>query len=82
MLLTLGWQSVEERIKYQYCVLVYKIQHNLVPTYLEPLICKRNVNYKTRYSVKCPLYLPRPKTEYKRNSFTYIGASLYNKLPI
>ena len=66
MLLTLGWQSVEERLKYQYCVLVYKIQQNLVPTYLEPLICKRNVNYETRYSVKCPLYLPRPKTQYKK----------------
>ena len=81
LLLTLNWQSVEERIKYQYCVFVYKIRNNLVPTYLEPLICERNVNYRTRYSLRCPLSMPYPRTEYKRNSFTYTGASLYNSLP-
>ena len=82
MLLTLGLQSVEERVKYQYCVVIYKKQQHLVPTYLGPLICKRNVNYETRYSVKCSLYLPRPTTEYKINYVTYIGASLFNKLHV
>ena len=77
----LKWQSVEQRIKYQYCVLVFKIQNNLVPTYLESLICQRIVNYKTRYSLKCPLQLPRPRTDYKRNSFAYVGANLFNALP-
>ena len=35
LLLRLNWQSVEERIKYQYCVPVFKIQTLLTPTYLE-----------------------------------------------
>ena len=82
LLLRLNWQSVEERIKYQYCVLVFKIQNNLMPNYLESLICKRTVNYRTCYSTKCPLQLPRPRTEYKRNSFAYVGASLFNTLPV
>ena len=33
LLLRLNWKSVEERIEYQYCVLVFKIQNNLAPTY-------------------------------------------------
>ena len=82
LLLRLNWQSVEERIKYQYCVLVFKIQNNLTPTYLESLICKRTVNYRKRHSTKCPLQLPRPRTEYRRNSFAYVGASLFNTLPV
>ena len=40
LLLTLKWQTVEERIKYKYCVLAFKIQNNLAPAYLEPLMCK------------------------------------------
>ena len=83
LLLRLNWQSVIERIKYQYCVLVFKIQNNLTPTYLESLICKRAINYRTRYSTKCPLQRPRPRTEYKRYSFAnYVGASLFNTLPV
>ena len=68
LLLRLNWQSVEERIEYQYCqycVLVFKIQNNLTPTYLESLICKRTVNYRTRYNYilyKIPLQLSRPRT--------------------
>ena len=81
LLNTMKWQSVEQRIKYQYCVLVFKIQNNLIPTYLKPLICERSTNYKTRYSVKCPLQLPQPRTGYKTNSFAYVGANLYNALP-
>ena len=53
-LLRLNWQSVEERIKHQHCVLVFKIQNNLTPNYLESLICKRTVNYSTRYSTNAP----------------------------
>ena len=32
LLLRLDCQSVEQRIKYKYCVLVFKIQNNLTPT--------------------------------------------------
>ena len=63
-------------------VLVFKIQNNLTPTYLESLICKRTVNYRTRYSTKCPLQLSRPRTEYNRNSYAYVGASLFIALPV
>ena len=82
LLYTLKWQSVEQRMKYQYCVLVFKILNNLIPTYLESLICKRTVNYRTRYSLKCPLQLPHVRTECKRKSFSYVGATLFNALPV
>ena len=83
LLLRLDRQSVEERIKYQYCVLVFKIQNNLTPTYLESLICKRAVNYRTRYSTKCPLQLyPAEGQNIKETLFHYVGASLFNTLPV
>ena len=82
LLHTMKWQSVEQHIKYQYCLLVFKIQNKcVVPTYLEPLICQRIANYNTRYSERCPLQLPQPRTVYKRNSFAYVGATLFNALP-
>ena len=70
--------SIEERKKYQYCVLVFKIQNNLTPTYLESLICKQTVNYRTRYSTKCPLQAtPTQGQNMKETHLAYVGASLF-----
>ena len=81
LLLRLNWQSVEERIEYQYRVSVFKIQNYLTPTYFESLICKRTVKYRTRYSTKCPLQLPRPRTEYKINSFALCWSQVVQHTP-
>ena len=52
LMTTLNWQTVEHRIKYQYCLLVFKVLNNLIaPTYLEPLISRFNPSYCTRYSL-------------------------------
>ena len=71
LLLRLNWQSIEERMIYQYCVLVFKIQNNLTPTYLESFICKRTVNYIEHVTLQnAPSNYPAElRTEYKRNSF-------------
>ena len=55
--------------------------NNLVPNYLKPLVCKRPVKYRTRFSLRCPLQLPKARTEYKRKSFAYFGPKLFNALP-
>ena len=82
LMTTLSWQPVEHRIKYQYCLTVYKILNNLAPSYLEKLINRLNPSYSTRYSENSSLLVPHPKTEYKKRSFSYTGSLLFNKLPI
>ena len=81
LLTTLNWQSVEQRIKYHYCILTYKALNNLAPSYMKSLIKKHSFYYCTRYSLDSPLSIPHPRTEYKKRSFTYVGSSLFNKLP-
>ena len=34
----LNWQSVYQRIKYQQCLMIFKILKNLAPPYLKPLV--------------------------------------------
>ena len=66
LLTTLNWQTVEHRIKYQYCLLVLKVLNNLAPPYLEPLISRFNPSYCTRDSLNSSLSIPHPKTDYKK----------------
>ena len=82
LMTTLNWQTVEKRIKYQYCLLVYKVLNNLAPSYLRNLIIRLNPIYTTRYSENSSLSVPHPRTEYKKRSFSYTGSFLFNKLPI
>ena len=82
MLTTLNWQSVEQRIKYHKCVLIYKIHNSLSPSYLKPLSVNRSTMYRTRYAVNSRLNLPYPRTEFKRRSFSYSANYLFNKLPL
>ena len=79
---TLNWQSVEQRIKFQYCLLVFKILKNLVPPYLKPLITPSSQTYYTRYLENSTLSIPHPQNNYKKRSFSFTGSSLFNKLPI
>ena len=66
LLTTLNWQSVEQRLKYHYCLLVFKIINTMAPKYLKSLITHRTFNYCTRYSLNSLLDIPFPKTEFKK----------------
>ena len=48
-LFTLKWQTIEERIKYQFCIMVFKILNNQAPEYLDRLLSIRTIAYTTRY---------------------------------
>ena len=65
MLYSLRWQSVENRINYQYCISVFKVVNGLAPYYLEYLASERPIYYVTRHSTLNPLFIPKPKTEFK-----------------
>ena len=82
LLNTLKWQSVDRRLNYQYCIMVYKLLHGFTPSYLNKLVFRRNITYTTRNALSHQLYLPKPRTENKKRSFSYSASKLYNSLPI
>ena len=81
LLNNLGWQSVASRISHQYCISVFKILNDLAPYYLNDLATKRPIYYVTRHSTLNPLFIPKPNSEFKKRSFSFIAPSIYNKLP-
>ena len=58
----------------------YKITNNTAPSYLNDLLLYNDVNnYNLRRS-KFNVIIPKPKTNYKKRSFSYRGAIEWNKL--
>ena len=69
------------KVKIQKSIMVYKSLNGLVPEYLSSKFVKRN---ETRYSLRDSvnkLFVPFPRTNFMKNSFTYSGAVLWNSLP-
>ena len=71
---TRRWQNVN-------IILIFKCLHNLVPNYLSNRISLQNHLYSLRNSL-VKIHLPLPKTNFKRNSFIYSSAILFNNLPL
>ena len=63
------------------CVLVHNILNNDICDALQSHITTHE-HIKTTRNNKCLATLPRIKTEYGRKGFYYMGAKLYNDLPI
>jgi hypothetical protein len=64
----------------QKAILMYKVTNNLTPMYLQDLFVTRVSHYRLRDS-EGKLFLPKPRTDYLKRSFSYGGASLWNGLP-
>lgn len=81
MLDQLGWISVEQSIERANLILIYKIEKNLVPTYLKSFLVKRSNlhNYPVRsaenYNIDCTTI-----SFLKKSTFSD-GLRLYNALP-
>ena len=61
LLRQLNWQSVLQRVDYQFCLFMFKVINGLVPEYLKDLIIFRTPQIPTRYALNSPLYIPKPK---------------------
>ena len=58
----------------------YKVLHGLAPDYLASKFSERNTSYNLRDS-KNKLNVRLPRTHYFKNSFSYSGPTLWNRLP-
>ena len=72
---TLAWETLEKRRDYLKSIFMYKILNNLAAPNLDHMFLKvRNcpISYNLRNS-DMDLVLPKPKTEFKKRSFSYNG---------
>ena len=75
----LGWQFLEKRRYHHSVIFMYKVMHDLTPTYLRSEFDLAPQHYSSRLGEK--LLLPKPRTESLKKSFKYRGAMAYNALP-
>ena len=77
----LDWKDLSTQFQIQKALMVYKSLNDLAPEYLSSKFVKRN---ETRYSLRDSvnkLFVPFPRTNFMKNSFSYGGAVLWNSLP-
>ena len=78
---TLNWKTIREILDERQLVMTFKAIQGLGPDYLTQLF---DLNYNTsprlRSNNRCP-YLPKPRTDFLENSFSYQGAVSWNILP-
>lgn len=83
MFTQLRWMTFPERVNYQKAILVYKIMHNLTPSYLQTLFQFTNEVHtrNLRSTAENLLYVPKPNYEIYRNTLAYSGSKIWNAIP-
>ena len=79
----LKWMMFPDRVIYQKAMLMYKIMHNLAPSYLSNIFTLSiEVHERSfRSTTENLLYVPKPKIELYRNSLAYSGSKIWNSIP-
>lgn len=73
----LHWDNLSTRQKKLKAMLMFKTIKGLAPAYLQNLFSIRSTPYNLRDS-EIKLDLPKPRTNYRKRSFGYSGALLWN----
>lgn len=81
MLEGLQWMSVRQKLDMNVLVIVFKMKHNMYPTYLCDKICLNNEfhNYNLRNVLDFRLQFLRSNNS--QNMITYEALKMYNELP-
>ena len=69
----LGWMSVQQLIAYHTLITIFRIRHNREPEYL--------ADFLTRDNIYGNIIVQNSNLSLYRNSFTYRGSVLWNRLP-
>ena len=79
----LKWMMFPDRVIYQKAILMYKIMHNLAPSYLSNIFTLSSEVHERslRSTTENLLYVPKPKIELYRNSLAYSGSKIWNSIP-
>ena len=78
MFTELKWMKFLDRVQYQKAVMMFKIFHNLSPSYLQDLFHHTSeIHGRTlRSTTENLLYVPKPNIEQFRNSLSYSGSKI------
>jgi hypothetical protein len=76
----LNWQILSANRFKQKAMLMHKTINKNTPLYLQEMFTESTTGYNLRNS-EGKLYVPKPRTDYLRRSFSYSGAFLWNSLP-
>ena len=78
----LGWQQLEDRWSTNKAMLMFKVVHNLVPSYLSEQFSRRDTahDHNTRGN-HVNLSVPKPNTNFLKNSLACNGAVAWNSMP-
>lgn len=76
----LRWQSVRQRLMYNTLIMIYKIEHNMMPQYLKKCISRVHETHNHNTRNKNDLKLPKYKKSKTQNNIFYSGIKEYNKL--
>ena len=78
----LGWQQLEDRWSTNKAMLMFKVVHNLVPSYLSEQFSRRDTahDHNTRGN-HVNLSIPKPNANFLKNSLAYNGAVAWNSIP-
>lgn len=81
MLDSLNWLSINQQIKFNVLIMIFKIVNGLMPKYLsDKLVQVRDVHDRNVRSQN-DLRLPNYRTENARNNIFYSGLKMYKELP-
>ena len=78
---TLNWKTIKEILDERQLVMTFKALQGPGPEYLTQLF---NLNNNTSHQLQGDnryIHLPKPRTDFLKNSFSYRGAVSWNNLP-
>ena len=78
----LHWLPVHARIDFRIILFVYQSLHGTAPTYIQDLIHRHAPPRQLRSSHTNLLHIPRTHHTWGTRSFSHIGPSLWNALPL
>ena len=82
LLQQLGWKTVEDRWKINKATLMYKVSHNLAPSYLTEKFIKRNYEQDHYTRGRNIIFsVSKPNTNFLKFSIAYNGAVAWNSIP-
>ena len=78
------WFNVRELIEYDTASLVYKIENDHLPTYMENMFMKSSEvhSYSTESAAPGDFQLPKRNLNIGKPSFSYHSAYIWNQLPV
>ena len=81
ILADLGWQPLEERMKFKKAVFMYNIKLNNLNEPMKNMFEMSHNELHNLRSNAVNFHIPKPKTHLMKKSISYSGALLWNSLP-